>query len=185
MAQLTYKDLCTSSKEQLEKYLGDAKGPTFESIAGYEFRGFNVVAPHEKAVLWLLGNYRFIKCFFPPNDLAPGEPLRLQGYNLRVKNGGMDDPWTAHPNEEKPARLGYYKAYPTRNRPGLNRYPNAMFLDYAQPENGLFTGSTIDDYVVQPDPANPDLLVGKAYTRLGIMTPVSYFVLERLQKHAR
>lgn len=177
---LTYKDLCTSSKAQLEQYMKDAKGPSLESISGYEFRGFNVLAPHEKLVMTILGNVRFIKCFFPAKDGGA-----MQGYNLKVKNGGLDDPWSTVPNEQSPARLGVYRVYATRNREGKNLYPNAVFLDYAQPENGLFSGSTIDDYVVQPDPANPDLLLGKAYTRLGIMTPATFFVLERLQKHAR
>ncbi len=184
MARLTYTDLCTSSKAQLEQYLKDAKAPALESLSGYEFRGYNVLAAHEKAVMSLLGGLRFIKCFFPAKGTA-ASGTQLQGYNLKIKNGGLNEPWTAIPNEEKPNRLGYYKAYPTRNRPGENPYPNAMFLDYAQPENGLFTGKTIDDYVVQPDIENPDLLIGKAYTRLGFMTPTTYFILERLQKHNR
>jgi hypothetical protein len=181
MSNLTYAGLCSSSKAELETLMESAKGPSMESVSGYEFRGFNVLAPHEKFVMWVLGNVRFIKCFFPAKD-GSGP---LQGYNLRVKNGGVDQPWSTVPNEEKPDRIGRYKVYATRNRPGTNLYPSAMFLDYAQPENGLFSGSTIDDYVVQPDPKNPDLLLGIAFTRLGIMTTKSFFVLERLQKHNR
>lgn len=184
MAPLTYKDLCTSTKAQLEKYMLDAKGPSLDSISGYEFRGYNVLAPHEKFVMWVLGNVRFIKCFFPDKDAAPGSGAPLKGYNINVKRGGLDDPW-ATSNEAKPDRKGHYKVYATRNRPGPNPYPSAVFLDYKQPQNGLFSGGTIDDYLVQPDPANPDLLLGKAYTHLGILTPESFFVLERLQKHAR
>lgn len=181
MARLTYRDLCTASKAQLEERLAGAKGPRLEALSGDEFRGFNVLAPHERLVMAILGNLRFIKCFFPAAD-GSGQ---LVGYNLKVKNGGLDEPWSTVPNEEKPARLGHYKVYATRNRPGENLYPNAVFLDYAQPENNLFSGSTIDDYLVQPDPENPDLLLGKALTHLGVLTPATYFVLERLQKHAR
>lgn len=181
MARLTFADLCTSPKAQLEKYLLESKAPSLDSLSGYEFRGYNVLAPHEKAVMWVLGNVRFIKCFFPSKE--PGAPL--QGYNLNVKNGGLDDPWSTVPDEQKPSRKGVYKVYATRNRPGKNLYPNAVFLDYAQPENNLFSGGTIDDYLVQPDPENPDLLLGKAFTNLWVMTPATYFVLERLQKHAR
>lgn len=177
---LTYRDLCTSSKADLEKYMKEAKGPSLDSISGFEFRGWNVLAPHERLVMAVLGNLRFIKCFFPSKDGGP-----MQGYNLRVKNGSLDDPWSTVPSEEKPARQGVYRVYASRNREGTNLYPNAVFLDYAQPENGLFSGKTIDDYVVQPDPSNPDLLLGKAYTHLGVMTPATFFVLERYQKHAR
>lgn len=180
---LTYHELCTSPRARLEQWLVEAKGPSLASICGYEFRGFNVLAPHEKAVMWVLGNVRFIKCFFPGPKGDASEPL--DGYNMKVKNGGLADPWATVPNEEKPTKIGRYKVYGTRNRPGKNLYPNSVFLDYAQPGNTLFSGSTIDDYVVQPDPANPDLLLGKAYTRLGLMTPSTYFCLERYQKHAR
>jgi hypothetical protein len=186
MSRLTYAELCTSPRERLEQYLREARGPTLASIAGYEFRGFNVLAAHEKVVMRVLGNLRFIKCFFPAPGSPPGEVKEpLHGYNLQVTNGGLDEPWTTVPNEEKPARKGHYRVYATRNRPGPNPYPQAVFLDYDQPENGLFSGRTIDDYVVQPDPENPDLLLGKAFTRLGVMTPASFFVLERLRKHDR
>ncbi len=183
---LTYQELCTSPRARLEQYMVEAKGPSLSSICGYEFRGFNVLAPHEKAVMWLMSNTRFIKCFFPGEGRAQGDATEpLSGYNLKVKNGGLDDKWETVPNEEKPNRVGHYRVYATRNRPGKNLYPSSVFLDYAQPQNTLFTGSTIDDYVVQPDPENPDLLLGKAYTRLGLMTPASFFCLERYQKHAR
>jgi hypothetical protein len=185
MTAPSYRDLCTSSKAELEKLMAVARGPALELLSGWEFRGFNVLAPHEKAVMWVLGNVRFIKCFFPAPNAAPGSSEPLRGYNLKVRNGGLDEPWATRPNEEKPSRMGNYRVYPTRNRPGKNRYPNAVFLDYAQPENGLFSGRTIDDYLVQPDPQNPDLLLGKAFTHLGVMTPATFFVLERLQKHAR
>ena len=180
MARLTYRDLCTSTKAQLETYMAGAKGPSLESISGWAFRGWNVLAPHERLVMVILQNTRFFKCFFPAKD-GSGQ---LVGYNLKVKNGGLDDPWTCRPSDEQPASQGHYKVYPTRNRPGKNRYPNAVFLDYAQPENNLFTGSTIDDYLVQPDPENPDLLMGKAYTHLGILTPATFFILERARPHA-
>jgi len=39
------------------------------------------------------------------------------------------------------------------------------------------------DYVVQPDPADPDLLLGKAYLALGpFRVPSNFFVIERLRR---
>ena len=184
---LTFKELSHAPRSQLEGLMKDSKGPALGSIAGYEFRGFNVLYPHEKAVMWILGNVRFIKCFFPEDRTAPlpKDPTELRGYNLKVKNGSVDDPWSTTPNEATPTKIGRYKVYPSRNLPGKNLYPNAVFLDYAQPENNLFSGSTIQDYLVQPDPQNPDLLLGKAFTNLWVMTPATYFILERLQPHTR
>ena len=78
---LSFKELAQAPRSQLETLLKEAKGPALGSIAGFEFRGFNVLYPHEKAVMWVLGNVRFIKCFFGD------DPKELRGYNLKVKNG--------------------------------------------------------------------------------------------------
>ncbi|MBI5495325.1 MAG: hypothetical protein HY904_09860 [Deltaproteobacteria bacterium] len=184
---LTFKELVASDRAKLEALMTEGRGPTLESIAGWEFRGHNVLAPHEKLVMTVMSNVRFIKCFFPEDRQAtPGRTYEmLHGYNLKVRNGGVDDPWTTIPDEKTPNRLGHYRVYRARNRPGTNVYPNAIFLDYKQPQNNLFSGSTIDDYVVQPDPGNPDLLMGKAYTNLAVMTPATFFILERYQRHDR
>jgi hypothetical protein len=41
------------------------------------------------------------------------------------------------------------------------------------------------DYVVQPDPRNPDVLLGKAFLAIGPMRFYSnFFVLERLRRGA-
>lgn len=193
MPSVTFEDLCRASKETLEGHLRTGRAPTFASIAGYEFAGFNVLAFHERITMQLLGNQRFIKCFFvdeeahgaAKDDAAKEQLAHLKGYNLKVTNGTPSEPWVAVPNEEKPTRIGRYKVYKTRNRPGENLYPHALFFDYRQPENNLFSGSTIDDYMVQPDPENPDLLLGKAYTDLLVMRPATFFVLKRHRRHDR
>jgi hypothetical protein len=195
MAKVTFEELCTTSRDQLEELMKTGTKPTFASICGWEFAGFNRLAFHERVVMSILGNTRFCKCFFVDKE-AHGDVDRtnaaavnalpyLKGYNLKVTNGSYTDPWTTVPNEEKPNRVGRYKVYATRNRPGANLYPHGVFFDYRQPENNLFSGSTIDDYMVQPDAENPDLLLGKAYTALGIMTPSTFFILKRHRLHDR
>ena len=53
----------------------------------------------------------------------------------------------------------------------------------ADDRNMLVEGSFLRDYVVTPDPANPDVLLGRAYAAIGsARIPVSYFVLQRAHR---
>jgi hypothetical protein len=186
MEKLTYKDLAAMKPAELEKVLQSGTAPTLESLAGYEFRGYNVLPAPAHLVMWLLSNIRFIKCFFQKEGDAPiGEADHIHGYNLKVKRGGLDDPWSCNPDDEKPDRIGLYHVHPKRPREPLDEYPHAVFLDYNLPVNNFFTGKTIEDYLVQVSPDNPDLLLGKAYFRAGPIRSPSFFILERLQKHER
>ena len=62
-----------------------------------------------------------------------------------------------------------------------NLYPNALLLNYGKGNNPPFDPSSfLRDYLVQVDPENDDLLLGKAFVALGpARLFVSYFVLER------
>ena len=109
----------------------------------------------------------------------------MEGYNVKIRRGTRDEPWTAIPDDEHPTRHSFYKLFAAgggENRAG--RYPTALFLDYSLgvPANTLLTGGGIKAFVVQVDEANPDLLLGKAYTTIGPITNVGYFVLERLRR---
>ena len=65
-----------------------------------------------------------------------------------------------------------------------NLYPEAALLDYgASPRNSPWQiERLLRDYLVQPDPTNGDILLGKAYLALGKRIPVSFFILERLRR---
>ena len=62
-------------------------------------------------------------------------------------------------------------------------YPRAILLDYgASPRNPPgAVERRLRDYVVQPDPANPNLLLGKAYFAFGNCRLASnFFIIGRL-----
>lgn len=186
MENLTYDKLAAMKPNQLEDVLVNGTAPTLESLAGYEFRGYNVLPAVPHAVMWLLSNVRFIKCFFQKEgDPALQDAEHIHGYNLKVTRGGLDDPWSCNPNDEKPDRIGNYRVHPKRPREPFDEYPHAVFLDYNLPSNNFFTGKTIEDYLVQVSPDNPDLLLGKAYFRAGFIRSPSFFILERYRKHDR
>ena len=62
--------------------------------------------------------------------------------------------------------------------------PGEVVPDSVTPQaNSLFDGSFLRDFLVQPDPNEPDVFLGKAYASLGPVTlPVSFFVLQRAHR---
>lgn len=186
MEELTYEKLASMKPSELDQVLENGTAPSLESIAGYEFRGYNVLPGPAHFVMWLLSNVRFIKCFFQKEGDPPiSEAEHIHGYNLKVKRGGLNEPWTCNPGDEKPDRIGHYRVHPKRHREPFDEYPHAVFLDYNLPVNNFFTGKTIEDYLVKVSPGNEDLLLGKAYFRAGFIRSPSFFILERLQRHER
>ena len=188
MSQHTFQTLTGKSPDELEQVLAAGSAPALSSIVGWEFRGWNVFGDvMAKAVGTVMGIQRFAKGFFVRGGAGvdvDGLPS-IEGYNVKIQRGTRDDPWTGVPDDDHLTRHSFYKLYPRgtgENR--LGRYPNALFLDYSLgvPANNLFTGSTIKDFLVQVDADNPDLLLGKAFTKVGPVTNVGYFVLERLRK---
>lgn len=187
----TFKDLALSTPRDLEPILAGAAAPEMDSLAGWEFDGANVgFWPSVPFTITLLGIgvRKFRKGFyaFGP-DRDPGGPGPfIQGYNCLVKQDGrdwIDKPWTLLPSAENPKRFGYYRVY--KPAPGTReaKYPNALFLDYGRGANAG-TPRFLRDYLVQPDPKNPDVLLGKAYVALGPIWFVGgFFVLRRAARH--
>ena len=58
-----------------------------------------------------------------------------------------------------------------------------MLLNYGKGGNAAFDPTQVlRDYVVQVDPKNPDLLLGKAYGAIGpLHIPTNFFILERFR----
>lgn len=168
-ASQAYKDLASRKNAELETLMKVGAMPSLDALAGFEFRGFNT-----PAFTAVLGIRKFVKGFFR-------SPRGLEGYNVPARQNGLDGEWLRKPSEESPKRFGFYVV--TRS-PGP--YPNSALIDYSasalnkvwQPERLL------RDYLVQPDPGNPDLFLGKAYLALPSRVHVSYFVLERLRATA-
>ena len=184
---LTFDELTAMKPRELDEVVKQGVTPDLKVLRGFEHRGYNVLLPHAHAVMWALSNVRFIKCFIPKEgeeDVA--EPEELMGYNLKVTRGSKQEPWTCLPNDDKPQRIGLYKVLkPGAEGRGKDRVPQAVLLDYDLPENGLFDGRTLKDYLVQVEADNDALYLGKAYFHLGPLALPNHFIIERLQEHKR
>lgn len=170
MTEHTFESLATSSLDALEQLLQTKPAPSFADVVGYEWRGWNVLAPIAKPVAGIMGIQRFGKGFFSRTEDVANAPY-VEGYNIKIGRGGLTDEWTHLGDTAEPHRFAFYKVF----KPGDEverrggRYPNALFLDYLQgdPPNGLFTGKGLRDYVVK---INDDLIIGRAKFTLGPLT---------------
>jgi hypothetical protein len=144
--------------------------PDPDSLAGWEFRGIN--HPGWASVV---GIKKFIKGFFRKPD------GHLHGYNCPVVQNVLDGRWYAKPNDTAPKRFGFYTVEPVDATARDNAYLHALLLDYGKGGNKPWDPmANIRDYIVQVDPQNPDLLLGRAYIALGpLRVHTNYFILER------
>jgi hypothetical protein len=167
--KLDYLSLATASDDFLEEVLRAGQTPDPAKLAGWEFRGFNSMD-----LTTLLGFRKFKKGFYQDG----GE---LRGYNVKVEQGGLLDPWVDQVKNGDSVKHGWYDVYPVRTEEVDNLYPNTLLLNYAAEKNPKVDPSRfLRDYLVQVDPENDDLYLGKAYVALGPKRVfVSYFVLER------
>jgi hypothetical protein len=189
----TFASLTAMTPKDLEAVLAGGVAPAFSSLVAHEFRGWNVFGDVlAKGVGTVMGIQRFAKGFFARGLAHDTDPATLdalpfiEGYNVKIQRGTRDEPWTAQPNDEAPTRHSFFRVLPKElgdNRKG--RHPHALLLDYSlgDPRPGLLDGNGLRDFVVQVDPENPDLLLGKAYMEVGPITSVAgFFVAERLRK---
>jgi len=149
-----------------------ASSPDTSSLIGTEWRGYN-----QPWIARLLGIRKFIKGFLAGTNA-------VEGYNVRVVQNAAGDPWIPISDPRGPQRYAYYAVRePGTNRSIGGRYPRAALLDYGATDRaGRGVERLIRDYLVQPDPGNPDLLLGKAYFLVaGHLVPSSFFMLERIQ----
>jgi hypothetical protein len=171
-----FRALALAPTAALERRLRAGRAPVLESLVGFEWRGFNTGwAPR------LLGIQKFIKGFFQ----AEG---RVEGYNITVAQNSLAAPWLHVPTPENPRRYAFYQVTPVDTASVDNLYPAALLLDYgasARNADAPALARRLRDYLVQPDPANAGLLLGKAYLALGARRLASnFFVLERLRATA-
>jgi hypothetical protein len=184
---MTFAKLTTMTKAELETLLVAGVAPAFSSLVGHEFRGWNVFADAPGALVGkVMGIQRFAKGFFVRGAQTQVDGATfIEGYNVKISRGSKDEAWTDKGNGT-PVRHGFYRvdmAGQGRDRQG--RYQNALLLDYSQgnPTPGLLDGHGLRDFLVQVDPSNPDLLLGKAYMTIGPITQVAgYFIVERWRK---
>jgi hypothetical protein len=178
----TFASLSTLSMAELEAVLAQGTAPSFPTLCGAEFRGWNVFGNATAAAVGkIMGIQRFAKGFFV-REGAPDTAPFVEGYNVKIRRGGADEPWLDLVDNTV-TRHAFFRVHRAGEGDHGGRHPHALLLDYSQgdPMPGLLDGKNLKDYVVHPDPNNRDLLLGKAYFLLGPIVNVNFFVCERLR----
>jgi len=177
MVGLKYEELCGKKDSELEAIFRAGKTPERKNLLGWEFRGYNT-----PFITQILGFRKFKKGFF----VGPGQTEdgpEVMGFNVLVVQNGLYGQWLPLPSTTAPKRYGFYRVYNVRPEEIDNKHSNALLLNYGIPRNGLNPARLLRDYLVQPNPDNIDLYLGRAYFALGNMRVFpSFFVLERYNK---
>ena len=160
--------LARAPASDLERLVRTSAAPDLDRIVGFEWAGFNTPATST-----LLGIRKFIKVF-------ERGPEGVDGYNMRAVGTRLDEPWVRRVQVRARSKIGFYAVTPAGAHDGP--YPQAALIDYGARPDQMWFARAIDDYLVQPDSSEPDVLLGKAYlTFAGFHVPAGYFVLERLR----
>lgn len=173
--KLSYEALCGSRDEDLDQVLEQGGTPDFDLLDGWEFRGYNVNAASE-----LIRARKFKKGFYRD----PGAPSAMRGYNVKVEQNGLLNPWVDQLAHGAPVRHALYAVYPVRAGDRDDKYLQALMLNYGEGQNPPWDPSRVlRDYLVQVSPDNDDLYLGKAYAAIGpLRTFGGFFVLERYNR---
>jgi len=157
---------------ELEKIFVRGATPDLDALVGWEFRGINHLPLNVLPVANLVGIKKFVKGFHRTED------GRVMGYNSPTKNNALDGRWHVATK-----RFGFYEVDHVDPTSRDNKYLHAVLLDYGKGDNPtLDPTQLLRDYVVQVDPANPNLFLGKAYGALGpLRIPTNFFILERFR----
>lgn len=163
-----YETLARRSRAELDALFASSPAPSPRVLLDHDWRGWNTPR-------WtrLAGIQKFVKGFFEVDGA-------IEGYNLRVRQSGLTDPWTTVPSPDAPAPFGFFTVtQPTRSE---------TLLDYGASRRNRWwrvddvSMKVIRDYLVVPDAAHPDVLLGKALLQLGPFRVFSnYFVIEKLR----
>ena len=158
---------------ELEKVFVRGVTPDIDSLVGWEFRGINHLL-FRLPITKLFGIKKFVKGFYR-------DDARVMGYNIAVENNVLDGRWHLKPSDDSPRRFGFYEVGPVDATSRDNAYLHATLLDYGKGGNPrMDPTSGLRDYLVQVDPRNPDLFLGKAYFALGpVRIRTNFFILER------
>lgn len=162
-----FRVLARSSDGELERRMRSAASPDLRAIVGYEWQGYNT-----PIVTILIGNRKFIKVFIEGADGG------VRGHNYFAAGTSLDEPW-----ERRGSIVGRYGVRPSGafSHP---QYSRAALIDYGLERDQSALLRALRDYIVQPEPSDPDVLLGKAFFSFGsVALPAGYFVLGRLRTY--
>ena len=164
--------------EEIEASFMRGGTPDLDALVGWEFRGINRFPLYPLPIPNLLGIKKFVKGFYR------GEDGRVMGYNCPVEQNVLDGRWRTKPSDTSPKRFGFYEVHHVDATSRDNFYLHSVLLNYGKGGNKPWDPTSgLRDYIVQVDPENPDLFLGKAYYALGpARIRSNYFILERLRR---
>ncbi len=167
-----------ASRRELEDTMRNGTMPDINALAGWEFRGHNnMLELNAIPFAELAGIKKFVKGFHRD------ERGKVMGYNAGVVQNARDGRWSTKPNDTAPKKFGFYETVVPDPTSRDNAYLHSALLHYGLGGNGLNPMSQLRDYLVQVDPHNPDLFLGKAYFAIGpVRIPLNYFILERFRR---
>jgi hypothetical protein len=159
--------------DEIERTFMRGTTPDFDALVGWEFRGINRFPLYPLPIPQMLGIKKFCKGFFRAED------GRVMGYNSPVAQNVLDGRWNV-----KPKKFGFYEVHTVDATSRDNFYLHAVLLNYGRGGNKPYDPTSgLRDYVVQVDPQNPDLYLGKAYYAVGpARLRTNFFILERLRR---
>lgn len=139
-----------------------------------QYNGISLGLPHwVEQLTWK----KFKKVFH--RDPATGW---LRGWNVKVKQNGLDEPWEEVTEHGKPVAYGFYRVEPAEGHAMPLRARQGLMINYGEGGNpALSPLSALRDPVVALEKDNVTRLLGMSYLDLGLFqapTP-SYFLLER------
>jgi len=169
---MNFKTLSQMSNRQLEDIMRNSKKPNMTKIAEKEYNGWNM------GLLPSLSGLQKFRKGFQKQDGG-----YFTGYNVLMQQNHFNEAWEQKLVNDEPKIFGFYEMTPAKDR-----YPNALQLDYNTLKNKKFEEWLLD-YIVEVEPGNPDLLLGKAhvlpmtlYYRWNTpIIPPTFFVLEKFR----
>lgn len=170
---MTFAELTTYDNKRLEPFMKGYPAPSIADVLGFDFRGWNIAG-----VTDIMGTRKFFKGFFG----TAGKP-RAWGYNMPAVQDGKDKPWRPKTKNGQPTRYFFYGVLAGADlKDAVHR--DTLVVDYRKwPKYfPLDPVRFVVDYLVYPDPANRDLILGKSYNQiLGLRIFLGFFILERFQ----
>jgi hypothetical protein len=168
---ITFEALTTYDNKRLEPFMTSGPSPAIDDLLGFDFQGWNIAS-----TTTILGTRKFFKGFFG----TAGQPTGW-GYNMPAVQNAREAPWSPKLKDGQPTRYFFYKVLPgTAVRDAV--FPKTLVVDYrGWPKYFVLNPVKYTvDYLVRPDPANRDLLVGKSYSQvLGLKIFLGFFILKR------
>ncbi len=172
--RLSASDLLGMSRRQLAGIMADGHPIDPRALEGTEYKGVSLGLPgFVDKLLWKT----FRKTFLWDNDTK-----LLRGWNVRMRQTGLDGPREPMTRNGEPITFGHYVVTPAGDRKMLRPWNRGLFLDYgpAAFNTPFDLGRIMRAPVVAVNPGDAELLLGWDYVQLGSLqlpTP-AYWTLE-------